>query len=106
LASTCKAKFKNKAKFQDQRAQLLWGAINMPNKQVKKTSKGESFGSDQVSINTNFLNTQIRARTCPMDYYPLLHKSTKEATSNKKRSLYGQITLHGQDHENKSLIKG
>ena len=42
--------------------------------------------------------------------YPLSHKFTpiKEATRNKRESLYGQITLQRQDHENKSLkrVKG
>ena len=67
----------------------------MPIKQVKKTSKGGGFGPYQAPIETNILNIEIRARTCLMGYYPLSHKSTNEATSNKKRSPYGQIALQG-----------
>jgi len=74
----------------------------MPINQVKKTSKGGGFGPYQAPIDTNILNTQIRACTCPMGYYPLSHKSTKEATSKKRRSLYDQIALQGQHHHNKS----
>jgi len=39
-----------------------------------------------------------------MGYYPLSHKPTpiKEATRNKRESLYGQIALQGQNHDNKS----
>ena len=39
--------------------------------QVKKTSKGGGLGSYQATIDTNMLNTQIRACTCPMGYCPL-----------------------------------
>jgi len=73
--------------------------------EVKKASKGGDLGSYQAPIETNILNTQIRAFTCPMAYYPLSHKSIKKATSNKKRSLYGQIVLQGQHHGNKKALK-
>ena len=39
-----------------------------------------------------------------MGYYPLSHRSTptKEATSTKKRNLFGQIALQEQHYHNKN----
>jgi len=76
----------------------------IPINQVKKTNKGGSFGLNQASIDTNILSTQIIACTCLVGYHPLSHKSTpiKEVTSYKRKSLYDQITLQGQHHDNKS----
>jgi len=78
-------------------------SINVPINQVKKISKRGSFGSNQAPIDTNILSTQIKVCTYLMGYYPLSHKSmpTKEATRNKRESLYGQIMLKGQGQENK-----
>ena len=74
--------------------------INVPINQVKKTSEEEGFGPYQAPIETNILNTQIRACICLMGYYPLLHMSTKEATSNKRGSFYGQIAPQELHHDN------
>jgi len=70
--------------------------------QVKKTSTG-GFSPCQAPIETNILNIQIKACTYLLGYYPLSHKSTpiKEQQANKE-NLYGQITLQGQQHDNKS----
>jgi len=80
----------------------------MPIYHVKKTSKGRSFGPNQASIDTNIPSTQIKVCASLVGYFLLSNNSTptKEATNNKRESLYNQITLQGQDHENKSLIKG
>jgi len=72
--------------------------------QLKKISKGRSFGTNQVAIDTNILNIQIKACTCLVGYYPLSLKftPTKEITSNPRESLYGQFAPQGQHYDKKS----
>ena len=79
--------------------------MNVLINQVKKNSKGGGFGLNQAPVDTNILSTQIKVCACPMDYFPLPHTSTptKEATSNKRESLYGQIILQRLFHDNKGL---
>ena len=90
-----------KLKFPYQRPRLLWGA-----NQLSQKDKGGGFGPYQSPIETNILSTQIRACACPIGYFPLSHKSTKETTSNKKRSLCGQIALEEKHYHNKSPKMG
>ena len=80
-------------------------SINASINQVKKRSKGESFGLNQVPTDTNILSTQLKACTCLVGNYLLSHKSTrtKEAGSNKRESLYGQIAFQELHHTMKTL---
>jgi len=82
----------------------LWGANGRANLRTKprKQANGEAL----TYIETNILNSQIRVCTCRIYHYPLSHKSTKEATTNKKKSLYSQIALQEQHHHNKNPKNG